>query len=282
MQSVVPAVYPILKESYALDFGQIGLITFANQATASLLQPIVGRFTDSQPKPYSLAIGMTFTLVGLLLLSMAPTFGLVLAAVACVGIGSSIFHPESSRVARMASGGRHGFAQSLLPGRRQRGFGDGTAAGRLRRPAPRPGQHRLVRPHGPRGHRHPGACRRLVPASLALATPPRSRRCRARCPGRHRAALAGHPCRPGLFEERLPGQPHQLLHVLPDPQIRRLGAKRAAAPVRSARSRSGRHLHRRARRRSHRPQVRDLGVDPRRAAVHRRRCPTRTCSGPRC
>ena len=127
MQSVVPAVYPILKDSYALDFGQIGLITFANQATASLLQPIVGRFTDAKPKPYSLAIGMTFTLVGLLLLSMAPTFGLVLAAVALVGIGSSIFHPESSRVARMASGGRHGFAQSFF----QVGGNAGSAMGPL-------------------------------------------------------------------------------------------------------------------------------------------------------
>jgi FSR family fosmidomycin resistance protein-like MFS transporter len=127
MQSVVPAVYPILKESYALDFGQIGLITFANQATASLLQPIVGRFTDARPKPYSLAIGMTFTLAGLLLLSLAPTFGLVLAAVACVGIGSSIFHPESSRVARMASGGRHGFAQSFF----QVGGNVGSAMGPL-------------------------------------------------------------------------------------------------------------------------------------------------------
>ena len=127
MQSVVPAVYPILKDSYALDFGQIGLITFANQATASLLQPIVGRFTDARPKPYSLAIGMTFTLIGLLLLSTAPTFGLVLAAVACVGIGSSIFHPESSRVARMASGGRHGFAQSFF----QVGGNAGSAMGPL-------------------------------------------------------------------------------------------------------------------------------------------------------
>ena len=127
MQSVVPAVYPILKESYALDFGQIGLITFANQATASLLQPIVGRFTDAKPKPYSLAVGMTFTLIGLLLLSLAPTFGLVLAAVACVGIGSSIFHPESSRVARMASGGRHGFAQSFF----QVGGNAGSAMGPL-------------------------------------------------------------------------------------------------------------------------------------------------------
>jgi MFS transporter, FSR family, fosmidomycin resistance protein len=127
MQSVVPAVYPILKSSYALDFGQIGLITFANQATASLLQPIVGRFTDSKPKPYSLAIGMAFTLVGLLLLSLAPSFGTVLAAVAFVGIGSSIFHPESSRVARMASGGRHGFAQSFF----QVGGNAGSALGPL-------------------------------------------------------------------------------------------------------------------------------------------------------
>ena len=114
MQSVLPAVYPILKEAYNLDFGQIGLITFANQATASLLQPVVGSFTDRKPKPYSLPMGMAFTLVGLLLLSVAPTYGAILLAVALVGIGSSVFHPESSRVARLASGGRHGFAQSLF------------------------------------------------------------------------------------------------------------------------------------------------------------------------
>jgi len=127
MQSVIPAVYPILKDSYALDFGQIGLITFANQATASLLQPVVGYFTDRAPKPYSLATGMAFTLAGLVLLSFAPSFGVVLAAVACVGIGSSIFHPESSRVARLASGGRHGFAQSLF----QVGGNAGSAMGPL-------------------------------------------------------------------------------------------------------------------------------------------------------
>ena len=114
MQSVLPAVYPILKDLYHLDFGQIGLITFANQATASLLQPVIGTFTDLKPKPYSLPIGMGFTLLGLLLLSVAPAFGVILVAVALVGIGSSIFHPESSRVARLASGGRHGFAQSLF------------------------------------------------------------------------------------------------------------------------------------------------------------------------
>ena len=127
MQSVIPAVYPILKDSYALSFGQIGLITFANQATASLLQPVVGYFTDKAPKPYSLATGMAFTLVGLVLLSFAPSFLLVLLAVACVGIGSSIFHPESSRVARLASGGRHGFAQSLF----QVGGNAGSAMGPL-------------------------------------------------------------------------------------------------------------------------------------------------------
>lgn len=127
MQSVLPAVYPILKDSYALDFGQIGLITFANQATASLLQPVVGLFTDKRPKPYSLPIGMGFTLVGLLLLSVAPTFLAILLSVAMVGIGSSIFHPEASRVARLASGGRHGFAQAFF----QVGGNTGSATGPL-------------------------------------------------------------------------------------------------------------------------------------------------------
>jgi FSR family fosmidomycin resistance protein-like MFS transporter len=127
MQSVVPAVYPILKSSYALDFGQIGLITFANQATASMLQPVIGYFTDKAPKPYSLAAGMGFTLVGIVLLAFAPSFLVVLVAAACVGVGSSIFHPESSRVARMASGGRHGFAQSLF----QVGGNAGSAMGPL-------------------------------------------------------------------------------------------------------------------------------------------------------
>ena len=127
LQSVLPAVYPILKTAYRLDFGQIGLITFTNTVTASLLQPIVGLITDKRPKPYSLAIGMGFTLVGLLLLSVAPTYGAVLVAVGFVGIGSSIFHPESSRVARLASGGRHGFAQSLF----QVGGNAGSATGPL-------------------------------------------------------------------------------------------------------------------------------------------------------
>jgi FSR family fosmidomycin resistance protein-like MFS transporter len=114
MQSVIPAVYPILKEAFRLNFRQIGLITLTVQMTASLLQPFVGIYTDHRPTPYSLPVGMGFTLSGLLLLSTAPTFGMILLAVALVGVGSSVFHPESSRVARLASGGQHGLAQSLF------------------------------------------------------------------------------------------------------------------------------------------------------------------------
>lgn len=127
MQSVIPAVYPILKDSYGLDFGQVGFITFANTVTASLLQPLVGFLADKRPKPFSLAIGMGSTLVGLLLLAVASSYAAILLAVLFVGVGSSIFHPESSRVARMASGGRLGFAQSLF----QVGGNAGAALGPL-------------------------------------------------------------------------------------------------------------------------------------------------------
>jgi FSR family fosmidomycin resistance protein-like MFS transporter len=127
MQSVVPAVYPILKASYHLDFSQVGMITASLQITASLLQPLVGIYTDAHPKPYSLAIGMGFTLTGLLLLSSAPTFAAILIAVALVGVGSAVFHPESSRIARLASGGQHGLAQSLF----QVGGNAGSATGPL-------------------------------------------------------------------------------------------------------------------------------------------------------
>jgi len=127
MQSLLPAIYPLLKSSFHLDFAQVGLITFTNQAVASLLQPVVGLYTDRHPRPYSLAVGMGMTLIGLLLLASAATFGWILLAVAMVGVGSSIFHPESSRVARMASGGQHGLAQSLF----QVGGNAGSAAGPL-------------------------------------------------------------------------------------------------------------------------------------------------------
>ncbi|MSP50465.1 MAG: MFS transporter [Alphaproteobacteria bacterium] len=127
MQSMVPAIYPILKESYALDFAEIGLITLAFQFTASLLQPVVGIYTDRRPMPYSLTIGMSSTFVGLVLMSMAHSYPVILLAAALIGIGSAVFHPESSRVARMASGGRHGLAQSLF----QVGGNTGSAIGPL-------------------------------------------------------------------------------------------------------------------------------------------------------
>jgi FSR family fosmidomycin resistance protein-like MFS transporter len=114
IQSLVPAIYPVLKSSFDLDFGQIGLITLAFQLTASLLQPFVGLFTDKRPSPYSLAIGMGFSLAGLLLLSAAPNFSVLILAAALIGVGSSVFHPEASRVARLASGGQHGLAQSIF------------------------------------------------------------------------------------------------------------------------------------------------------------------------
>jgi FSR family fosmidomycin resistance protein-like MFS transporter len=127
MQSMLAAIYPLLKTNYGLDFAQVGLLTFTFQVTASLLQPLVGLYTDKRPQPYSLSLGMGFTLVGLLLLAVAHQFWLLLAASALVGMGSSVFHPESSRMARMASGGRHGLAQSLF----QVGGNFGSALGPL-------------------------------------------------------------------------------------------------------------------------------------------------------
>ncbi len=126
-QSLITAVYPVLKDAFHLDFSHIGLITLTFQATASLLQPLVGTFTDRSPKPFSLAIGMGCTLLGLLLWSFAPTYTLLLVAAGMIGMGSAVVHPESARVARMASGGRHGLAQSIF----QVGGNMGTAMGPL-------------------------------------------------------------------------------------------------------------------------------------------------------
>lgn len=127
MQSLIPAIYPILKSTLHLDFVHIGFIGLANQLTASVLQPFVGLYTDRRPQPFSLAVGMTFTLAGLVLLSFAGSLSLVLIAVALVGVGSSVFHPEASRIAHLASGGRLGFAQSLF----QVGGNAGSALGPL-------------------------------------------------------------------------------------------------------------------------------------------------------
>jgi FSR family fosmidomycin resistance protein-like MFS transporter len=127
MQSLIAASYPMLKDDFHLDFAQVGLITLAFQMTASLLQPLVGLTTDRRPMPYSLPVGMAASFLGLLLLSRAGSFAAVMVAAAMVGLGSSVFHPESSRVARMASGGRHGMAQSVF----QVGGNAGSAIGPL-------------------------------------------------------------------------------------------------------------------------------------------------------
>jgi FSR family fosmidomycin resistance protein-like MFS transporter len=140
VQSLLPSIYPILKTSFQLNFSQIGLIALTYQVTASLLQPVVGFWTDKTPKPFILPIGMVVTLIGLLLLSIAPTFPALLFAASCIGIGSAVFHPESSRVARLASGGRHGLAQSFF----QVGGNAGSAIGPLLAAF-------IVLPHGQKG-----------------------------------------------------------------------------------------------------------------------------------
>lgn len=140
VQSLLPSIYPILKNSFQLSFSQIGLITLVYQITASLLQPFIGHFTDRRPMPYSLPIGMTVTLVGLMMVAVAPNFSLLLIAASLIGVGSAVFHPESSRVARMASGGQHGMAQAFF----QVGGNAGSAIGPLLAAF-------IVLPHGQRG-----------------------------------------------------------------------------------------------------------------------------------
>lgn len=127
LQAVLPALYPILKQSFQLNLSQIGMITFAYQVTASILQPLVGLYTDKFPRPYSLALGMSLTLSGLVMMSLASSYTVLLVAAALTGTGSSIFHPGASRLTRLASGGRHGFAQSLF----QFGGNLGTSFGPL-------------------------------------------------------------------------------------------------------------------------------------------------------
>ena len=127
IQSLIPSIYPILKSTFNLSFAQIGLITLTFQLAASLLQPFVGYYTDRNPKPFSLAVGMSFTLAGLIFLSFSNSFGTILLSVGLIGVGSSIFHPEASKVAYMASGGKRGLAQSIF----QVGGNAGSALGPL-------------------------------------------------------------------------------------------------------------------------------------------------------
>src|SRR5947207_8197597 len=207
MQSLLPALYPMLRGSYRLSFTQIGLLTFTFQFTASLLQPLVGLFADRSPRPYSLAAGMGFTLAGLLLLAFADSYALLLVAAALIGTGSSVFHPESSRVARMASGGKHGLAQSVF----QVGGNLGTSAGPLlgfRRAAARAVERRVVLARRAAGHRAAHQRWALVQDARRHAPGARggitgiARTARSRRPRDHGAAGAG------VLEVCLPREPH--------------------------------------------------------------------------
>jgi FSR family fosmidomycin resistance protein-like MFS transporter len=226
IQSVLPSIYPMLKANYGLTFTQVGLITLTFQLTASLLQPWVGYYTDRHPKPWLLPAGTVCTLIGIVMMSMVGTFPLILLAAGLIGIGSSTFHPEASRVARLASGGRFGLAQSTF----QVGGNAGSAFGPLLAAA-------IIIPYGQGNVAWFGLF-----AVFALFVLYRISRWYAnhlnlfklkqgqvvegqgdQCAGGARVA--------GVLQVLLHVQPHQLLHVLPDRKVRPVGSQFAAAPV---------------------------------------------------
>ena len=268
MQSLIASVYPILKDNYALDFAQIGLITLAFQFTASLLQPLVGHFTDKKAQPFSLAIGMSSTFFGLLLLSIAHQYTVILIAAALIGLGSAVFHPESARIARLASGGRYGFAQSVF----QLGGSFGTSMGPVLAAL-------IVVPFGqPQiawfssiaflaivvlwriGQWYQPQIKARKMAAIVTAS---GRAVSA--PGSDRARGAGDAV---VLQAALRLQPVELLHLLSDRPLRRLDPGGAALSFRLPRGERGRRVLRRSVRRSLRPQDRHLVLDCRRAAVH--------------
>ena len=267
MQSLAPALYPVFRDQYSLSFFQTGIITFTFQVTASLLQPLIGMFTDRRPVPYALPSAMAFTLVGLVALAFSTNYPMLLGSVALIGVGSAIFHPEASRVARAASGGRFGFAQSLF----QVGGNFGPSLGPLMAAF-------IVVPGGQHSVLAFTALAFIAILLLSRAATwhvahrakrkARRRAAEVDSAARRRRPLAGDPRRAAVLEDVLSGEPQQLLHVLPDPDLRRVAAERAGAAVRVPRRRRGGHLHRRPDRRPHRAQRRDLGLDPRRPAVH--------------
>jgi FSR family fosmidomycin resistance protein-like MFS transporter len=189
IQSLIMAIYPMLKENLALDFGQIGLITFTFQFTASVLQPLVGYVTDRYPTPYSLVLGMSSSLIGVLLIAFASSYVAVLAAAALIGMGSSVFHPESSRVARLASGGRHGMAQSVF----QVGGNMGSSLGPLL------AAFFVV----PRGQSSLAWCALIAIVAIGLLYKVGRWSARHRPPAAHRNTQAGWEPRPGLSRPRV-------------------------------------------------------------------------------
>ncbi len=277
--SVLPSIYPMLKANYGLTFTQVGLITLTFQLTASLLQPWVGYHTDRHPKPWLLPAGTVCTLIGIVMMSVVGSFPLILLAAGLIGIGSSTFHPEASRVARLASGGRFGLARSTF----QVGGNAGSAFGPLLAAA-------IIIPYGQGNVAWFGLF-----AVFALFVLYRISRWYANhlnlfrlkqgqaathglSRGRVTSALVVLGTA-GVLQVLLHVQPHQLFHLLPDREVRPVGGQFAAAPVPVSRCGGRGDLLRRAHRRQNRAQGRDLVLDPGRCAVHIA-LPHVTCSGP--
>ena len=267
MQSLLTAIYPILKDSYGLNFIQLGLLTLTFQCTASLLQPVIGIYTDKRPLPYSIAAGMAFTLVGLVVLGFAHDYWLLVVGAALIGFGSAVFHPESSRVARLASGGRHGFAQSTF----QVGGNTGQAIGPLLAAF-------VVLPHGQSSIAW-FAVAALV-GMLVLSRVGGWYTEHVRAASKRPAASTALP-----FDRRTTVIALIVLTLLTFTKnvymagignyftfylIHKFGLGGAAEPADAVpvpRRVGGGRVHRRADRRPVRREVRDLAVDPRRAAV---------------
>ena len=277
MQSLIASVYPILKDAYALDFAQIGMITLAFQFTASLLQPVVGHFTDRKAQPFSLAIGMGFTFFGLLLLSVAHQYAIILIAASLVGLGSAVFHPESARIARLASGGRYGFAQSVF----QLGGSFGTSMGPVLAAL-------IVVPFG-----QPSIAWFSSIAFLAIVILWRiGVWYRPQITTKKAAAVERHPDAPDqrrvrialavlvalLFSKQLYVSSLSSYYIFY--LIDKFGVSTQGSPALSLhlpRRQRGRGVLRRAARRPLRPQIRHLVFDPRRAAVHAGAALCRAC-----
>ena len=267
--SLLPAIYPILKSAFDLSFGQIGLITLVLQGIASLLQPLVGLYTDRKPQPYSLTYGMGCTLIGICLLAYAPNYFVLLGGAALLGLGASIFHPEASRLARLASGGAHGMAQSLF----QLGGSFGSSIGPLLAAF-------VILPRGQSSLVWFALVALLAMGILALLgnwyrntghAAPRARN--SADPPRGRAQVAGAARDRGadcadLLEVLLSVEHHQLLHLLFDASLCAADGNGADLSVRLPGCGGRGHFHRRSDRRPFRPQGCHLGFDPRRAAIH--------------
>ena len=249
MASLLPSIYPMFKTLLHLSFGQIGLLALTYQLTASLLQPVVGLYTDRHPKPFSLPIGLGSTLVGLLLLSVAHSFHAVVFAAALVGVGSSVFHPESSRVARMASGGRYGLAQSLFQVGGNVGHGRRAAHGCVCRFIEGTIQHRLVLAYRPVDD-HPAHSGKLLvqgsPHAQNRVRPVHSRRVTRIA--QKSQAIDRDPGGADFLQVLLPVEHQQLPYLLLDQQVPglRTGRPDSSFPLSGLRRRG--HVRWRARR----------------------------------